>query len=73
MKYLLVPFIALGIGSAAFAATGTTSYPPCSKSVQDECISAAPAKHAAAKPAKAHVHHAAAHKAKGKAEKTAKS
>lgn len=69
MKYLLLPVIALGMGTAAFAA----DYPPCSKSVQDECTSTG-ASHAAMSHKAAHQHHAALHHhGKGKMEKSAKS
>lgn len=42
MKYLLVPLLALGVGTAAIAAAPGTdaapgSYPACSKTVKDEC------------------------------------
>lgn len=53
MKYLLVPFIALGVGTAAIAATPVAatsgSYPACSKTVKDECteVVAQPARHVA--------------------------
>ncbi|HEX7872671.1 MAG TPA: hypothetical protein VF475_07165 [Sphingobium sp.] len=64
MKYLLVPFIALGLGSAAYAATPATP------------ASHAATLHKEAKVAKASstkMHHAAAHVKAVEAEKTTKS
>ncbi|HEX7854287.1 MAG TPA: hypothetical protein VF503_11380 [Sphingobium sp.] len=67
MKYLLIPFIALGISSAAYA----TTYPPCSKTVRDECMNTG-SHHM--KSSKAHMHHKAAHhSASEKMEKSTKS
>lgn len=65
MKYLLVPLLALGVGTAAIAASpdaraASGGYPACSKSVTDECTEAA-------RPAKAvtgakHAHKSAHHR-----------
>ncbi|WP_150290035.1 hypothetical protein [Sphingobium estronivorans] len=41
MKYLIFPLVALGLGTAAMAQPAPSapkSYPPCSKSVTDECM-----------------------------------
>ena len=41
MKYLIFPLVALGWGTAALAQPAPSapkSYPPCSKSVTDECM-----------------------------------
>lgn len=40
MKYLIFPLVALGLGTAAMAQppAAPKSYPPCSKSVTDECM-----------------------------------
>lgn len=72
MKYLLVPFLALGVGTAAIASTGSMSapsgsYPACSKTVTDECTEAAAgqAHHASAKDARA-AHHRSHRHAAGK-------
>jgi hypothetical protein len=74
MKYLLIPIAALSIGTAALAQSPAPekSYPPCSKSVKDECISSAglPGKATAAKSKKA-AHHARHHH-HAKATETAK-
>jgi hypothetical protein len=53
MKYLLFPLVALGFATAAMAQppSPAKSYPPCSKTVTDECVGSS---HAAAK---APVHH----------------
>ena len=62
MKYLIFPLVALGMGTAAMAqapSTPPSSYPPCSKTVTDECTSASgETMHHAARPA---AHHKAAH------------
>ncbi|WP_242127075.1 hypothetical protein [Sphingobium sp. Sx8-8] len=60
MKILFIPLIALGFGTAAMAqAPDSTpkSYPPCSKSVTDECMSSSHAAPMAHHKAAAH-HHA---------------
>lgn len=71
MKYLLVSLLALSVGTAAVAADSSTSaaspsqkYPPCSKSVTDECTQV-PGAHQMAKTMKHHRHHRThrAHKA----------
>lgn len=62
MRFILVPFIALGFGTAAMAADAT-AYPPCSKTVQDECTSASSAKHHMAVTKTAAHHHMTHHKA----------
>lgn len=61
MKYLLIPIAALSIGTAALAQSPAPekSYPPCSQTVKDECISTAGLPHKA-KAAKA-THHARHH------------
>ena len=58
MKYLIFPLVALGFGTAALAqppstASAPKSYPPCSKSVTDECMGSSHegAHHAAMRPA----------------------
>jgi len=68
MKYLIFPLVALGMGTAAMAQAPSTppsppsppsSYPPCSKTVTDECTSSSgEMMHHAARPA---AHHKAAH------------
>ena len=72
MKYLLVPLLALGVGTAAIAAAPDAApapgtYPACSSTVKDECTEAGPARAAAAGAKHAHKsahrrHHATAAK-----------
>lgn len=70
MKYLLIPLLALGVSSAAFATAESppapsAAYPACSKTVTDECTQTAakPAHHASGKA----MHHRAHHRAVKKA------
>lgn len=63
MKYLIFPLVTLGLGTAAMAQPPSVpkSYPPCSKSVTDECMgSSREGHHATMGPAhhKMAVHHA---------------
>lgn len=73
MKYLIFPLVALGLGvglgtgaMAQPASSAPKSYPPCSKSVTDECMGSSHDKmhHAAMHPARhgpARHHRMAAH------------
>lgn len=76
MKYILVSLLALSVGTAAVAADLGTSaasppqkYPPCSRTVTDECTQMPAAHHMAHKTMKHHRHHRAhrAHKSAQKA------
>jgi hypothetical protein len=82
MKYLIFPLVALGLGTAAMAQppAAPKSYPPCSKSVTDECMgsSGTAMRHGAMRPAHHramaahhrphHMAHAAHHAMKAKPE-----
>lgn len=76
MKYILASLLALSVGTAAVAADSSSSatspsrnYPPCSKSVTDECTQMPAAHHMTHKTMKHHRHHRAhrAHKPANKA------
>jgi len=77
MKYLVAPIIVLGVGTAALAqaaplpaAKASGSYPPCSRTVTDQCVNPSQAPHRAAAHKGQVTHHATHRSAKHEASGT---